>query len=202
MKLVASLLFALSSLFLLSGCTPTVILGGAAIGGVAVAEERSVGTVVDDATIKVQVMNAIFQESEPLFTSTSTTVIAGTVLVTGEVPNPEDRVTISRLIWGVKGVKEVHNEITVAGSENSSNFASDSLITTKLKLQLLRDPQVVALQPEKARDINYSVETVNATVYLMGIAQNEAELNRVKAHAKDISGVRSIVSYVKMKSDT
>ena len=155
MKLVASLLFALSSLFLLSGCTPTVILGGAAIGGVAVAEERSVGTVVDDATIKVQVMNAIFQESEPLFTSTSTTVIAGTVLVTGEVPNPEDRVTISRLIWGVKGVKEVHNEITV-----------------------------------------------NATVYLMGIAQNEAELNRVKAHAKDISGVRSIVSYVKMKSDT
>tara|TARA_R100000005_G_scaffold96574_1_gene84724 strand:- start:10068 stop:10652 length:585 start_codon:yes stop_codon:yes gene_type:complete len=194
MKLVASLLFALSSLFLLSGCTPTVILGGAAIGGVAVAEERSVGTVVDDATIKVQVMNAIFQESEPLFTSTSTTVIAGTVLVTGEVPNPEDRVTISRLIWGVKGVKEVHNEITVAGSENSSNFASDSLITTKLKLQLLRDPQVY--------NINYSVETVNATVYLMGIAQNEAELNRVKAHAKDISGVRSIVSYVKMKSDT
>ncbi|MAL79376.1 MAG: hypothetical protein CMN55_09725 [Sneathiella sp.] len=194
MKLVASLLFALSSLFLLSGCTPTVILGGAAIGGVAVAEERSVGTVVDDATIKVQVMNAIFQESEPLFTSTSTTVIAGTVLVTGEVPNPEDRVTISRLIWGVTGVKEVHNEITVAGSENSSSFASDSLITTKLKLQLLRDPQVY--------NINYSVETVNATVYLMGIAQNEAELNRVKAHAKDISGVRSIVSYVKMKSDT
>ena len=43
---------------------------------------------------------------------------------------------------------------------------------------------------------------MNATVYLMGIAQNEAELNRVKAHAKDISGVRSIVSYVKMKSDT
>lgn len=193
MKTVASLFLALASLLVLSGCTPTVILGGAAVGGVAVAEERSVGTVVDDATIKVQVMNAIFQNSEPLFTSTSTTVVAGSVLITGEVPNAEDRVTLSRLIWGVNGVKEVHNEVTVTGSESSSSFASDSLITTKLKLRLLRDMEIY--------NINYSVETVRGTVYLMGIAQNEAELERVKAHAREISGVRSIVSYVKMKSD-
>lgn len=193
MKSVASLFVALSCLIALGGCTPTVILGGAAIGGVAVAEERSVGTQVDDATIKVQIMNAIFQESEPLFTATSTTVVAGSVLVTGEVPTPEDRVTLSRLIWGVKGVKEVHNEVTVVGSESSSSFASDSLITTKLKLRLLRDMEIY--------NINYSVETVNGTVYLMGVAQNEAELERVKAHAREISGVRSVVSYVKMKSE-
>jgi len=194
MKFVAYALFALSSLFALSGCTPTVILGGAAIGGVAVAEERSVGTVVDDATIKVQVMNAIFQRSEPMFTSTSTTVIDGVVLVTGEVPTPEDRIESARLIWGVKGVKELHNEVKVSDSDSLSNFASDSLITTKLKLLLLRDAEIM--------NINYSVETVDGTVYLMGIAQNEAELQRVRNHAKDISGVRHIVSYVKLKSET
>ncbi len=193
MKFVASALLTLSALVFLSGCTPTVILGGAAIGGVAVAEERSVGTVVDDATIKVQISNAIFQKSEPIFTSTSTTVIDGTVLITGEVPTPEDRLMLTRLVWGVKGVKEVHNDVTVADSESLSNFASDSLITTKLKLQLLRDAEIL--------NINYSVETVNGTVYLMGIAQNEAELQRVKNHAKEISGVRRIVSYVKMKSE-
>ena len=193
MKFVAYALLVLSSLIALSGCTPTVILGGAAIGGVAVAEERSVGTVIDDATIKTQAMNAIFQKSEPMFTSTSTTVIDGVVLITGEVPTPEDRVTLTRLIWGVKGVKEVHNEVKVADSETVGSFASDSLITTKLKLQLLRDPEIL--------NINYSVETVDGTVYLMGIAQNEAELQRVKNHAKEISGVRRIVSYVKMKSE-
>ena len=193
MKIVAYTLFTLSSLFALNGCTPTVILGGAAVGGVAVAEERSVGTVIDDATIKVEVGNAIFQKSEPIFTSTSTTVIDGVVLITGEVPTPEDRVMLSRLIWGVKGVKEVHNEVTVSDSESISNFASDSLITTKLKLLLLRDPEIM--------NINYSVDTVNGTVYLMGIAQNEAELQRVKNHAKEISGVRHIVSYVKLKSE-
>ncbi|MEX1035857.1 MAG: BON domain-containing protein [Sneathiella sp.] len=193
MKYVAYAIFSLSALVFLSGCTPSVILGGAAIGGVAVAEERSVGTVVDDATIKVQVANAIFQKSEPIFTSTSTTVIDGVVLITGEVPTPEDRLMLTRLTWGVKGVKEVHNNVTVADSESLSNFGSDSLITTKLKLRLLRDAEIL--------NINYSVETVNGTVYLMGIAQNEAELQRVKNHAKDISGVRHIVSYVKMKSE-
>ena len=191
MKFVAYAFIALSSLVALSGCTPTVILGGAAIGGVAVAEERSVGTVIDDATIKTQVMNAIFQKSEPMFTSTSTTVIDGVVLITGEVPTPEDRITLARLIWGVKGVKEVHNEVKVAGSGSGGSFASDSLITTKLKLKLLGDTEIM--------NINYSVETVDGTVYLMGIAQNEAELQRVKNHAKEISGVRHIISYVKTK---
>lgn len=193
MKFVAYACLALLSLAFLNGCTPTVILGGAAIGGVAVAEERSVGTVIDDATIKTQVMNGIFQKSEPLFTSTSTTVINGVVLVTGEVPTPEDRVTISRIVWGVSGVKELHNEVKVSDSDTLSNYAADSLITTKLKLRLLRDPEIL--------NINYSVDTVDGTVYLMGIAQNQAELDRVENHAKDISGVRHIVSYVKLKAD-
>ncbi|MCF8467755.1 MAG: BON domain-containing protein [Sneathiella sp.] len=193
MKFVAYACLALLSLAFLNGCTPTVILGGAAIGGVAVAEERSVGTVIDDATIKTQVMNGIFQKSEPLFTSTSTTVINGVVLVTGEVPTPEDRVTISRIVWGVSGVKELHNEVKVSDSDTLSNYAADSLITTKLKLRLLRDPEIL--------NINYSADTVDGTVYLMGIAQNQAELDRVENHAKDISGVRHIVSYVKLKAD-
>lgn len=192
MKFVAYICIAVFAALSLSGCTGLVI-GGVAATGVAVAEERSVGTVIDDATIKTQIMNGIFQKSEPLFTDTSTTVINGVVLVTGQVPTPEDRIAIARIIWGVKGVKEVHNEITIADREGISSFADDSLITTKLKLQLLRDSEIL--------NINYSVETVNGVVYLMGIAQNQAELDRVKNHAKEISGVRRIVSYVQMKQD-
>lgn len=185
-------LILLSSLSL-GGCAPSIILGGAAVTGVAVAEERSVGTVVDDATIKVQVMNGIFQKSEPLFTATSTTVNDGVVLVAGQVPTPEDRITISRIVWGVKGVKELHNDVTISNSDAFDTLAADSLITGKLKLRLLRDPEIF--------NINYSVDTVDGVVYLMGIAQNEAERSRVEAHAKNISGVRRIVDYVKLKSE-
>ena len=35
----------------------------------------------------------------------------------------------------------------------------------------------------------------------MGIAQSEAELNRVIAYARDISGVRGVVNHVRLKND-
>jgi osmotically-inducible protein OsmY len=191
MKNVAFICFALFAAMSLTGCVGMVV-GGAAATGVAIAEERSVGTVFDDATISAQVSNDIFQKSEPLFTDTSTTVNEGIVLITGQVPTPEDRVTLSRIAWSVPGVKQVHNRTTVSNSSDIGDFASDSIITTKLKYQLLADTDIL--------NINYTVETVSGVVYLMGIAQNQVELDRVKAHAKNISGVRQIVSYVQLKS--
>ena len=49
--------------------------------------------------------------------------------------------------------------------------------------------------------INYSVETVNGTVYLLGIAQDEAELARVTEHARSIEDVKRVVSHVVLKDD-
>ena len=49
--------------------------------------------------------------------------------------------------------------------------------------------------------INYSVETVNGTVYLIGIAQDEAELVRVIEHARGIEDVKRVVSHVVLKDD-
>jgi osmotically-inducible protein OsmY len=45
------------------------------------------------------------------------------------------------------------------------------------------------------------LETVRGTIYLLGIAQNKDELVRVISHARDISGVRNIVTHVKDKND-
>lgn len=186
--LVSLSLFAVSSL---TGCTG-LFVGAAAGTAVAVAEERSIGTVVDDASISTQIKGKIFDKSEPLFTATATTVNDGIVLITGQVPAPEDRVTLTRIAWSVPGVKQVHNRTMVKGQTEDPSFASDALITTKLKYQLLADTEIL--------NINYTVETVGNVVYLMGVAQDQAELDRVEAHAKEISGVRSIVSYVQLKS--
>ena len=40
---------------------------------------------------------------------------------------------------------------------------------------------------------------MNGVVYLMGTALDKAELARVIAHARDISGVRNVVSYVEIR---
>jgi len=38
-------------------------------------------------------------------------------------------------------------------------------------------------------------------VYLMGIAQDEAELSQVAEHARNIGGVKDVVSHVVLKDD-
>jgi len=88
-------------------------------------------------------------------------------------------------------VREVINEIEVDDKSSLTDSARDEWIATKLKGRLLADREI--------NSINYSIETVNRSIYLMGIARNQAELDRVIRHAKDISYVRRVVSYVRVK---
>ena len=50
-------------------------------------------------------------------------------------------------------------------------------------------------------NINYTIETVNRIVYLMGIAQDQAEIDRVTTHARQVRYVRRVVSHVQLKND-
>ncbi len=194
MKLIAGLGLGILISIVLSGCTPVgVVVGGVAAAGVTIAEERSVESALDDASIKVKILNAFIQESESLFVDVSTIVVEGRVLVTGEVPSDKDRETASALIWPITGVKEVLNELQVSNEGSFNSSAGDTWISTKLKARLLQDLDI--------KHVNYSIDTVNNVVYLMGIAQNQGELERVYLQARDVSGVRKIVSHVVLKDD-
>jgi len=48
--------------------------------------------------------------------------------------------------------------------------------------------------------INYTIETVNSTVYLIGIAQNKTEHDRAKEHAAKIKFVQNVISHVRIKN--
>jgi osmotically-inducible protein OsmY len=51
------------------------------------------------------------------------------------------------------------------------------------------------------RSINYSIDVVGGTVYLMGIARSQAELDRVLNHARNLPYVKQVVNYVLLKGD-
>jgi osmotically-inducible protein OsmY len=103
------------------------------------------------------------------------------------------RLDAIRLAWQANGVREVINEIKVSDKGGISAYARDSWVTAELKARLLFD--------KKVQSINYSVETVDGTVYLMGIAQNRDELDRVQSYARTLAYVKQVVSYVRMKGD-
>src|SRR3546814_13450934 len=69
----------------------------------------------------------------------------------------------------------------------------DSGIVGELRNKILFDREV--------RSINYSIDSVAGTIYLMGIGQSEKEVQRVIDHARDVPYVRRVVSYVQLKND-
>ena len=110
-----------------------------------------------------------------------------------QVDSVADELEAVRLSWQVDGVRSVLNEIDVGSDLSLMDSAGDLVITTKIRASLMFDGDIFA--------INYSVETVNGTVHLMGIAQNEGERNRVIAHARDTSYVKRVVSHIRLKDD-
>ncbi len=170
-----------------------LVAGGAATAGVAVAQERSIGTAVDDAAIQIQIKHELLQASDDLFIKVSSEVHEGRVLLTGVVPTPEDRVEAVRLAWRVRGVEEVLNEIQISDRGGVTDYLKDVKITTQLKFRMLRDPDIY--------DVNFSVETVHGIVYLMGIARTESELRKVTTYARNIAGVQKVVSHVRLSDD-
>lgn len=176
----------------LGGCASVVIGSGATVG-LAAAQERTVGQAMEDTAILAEINHRLLQRSETLFANVDVEVVEGRVLLTGNVPGPENRVEVARMAWQAKGVREVLNELEINDQSSLRNYAKDVWITTQLKIKLLRDAEISA--------INYSVDTLNGVVYLFGIAQSQAELDRATGHARNISGVSKVVSHVILKDD-
>ena len=152
------------------------------------------GNALDDTGILLKIKNLYAREDyEDLLANVEIKVIEGRVLLTGNVDKPDSQVQAVNLAWQVDSVKEVINEIQLSNQAGFSNYARDVWISTQVKSRLLFEKGV--------RSVNYSVITVNQTVYLMGIAQDQEELDRATNVASTTSYVQRVVSYVRLKND-
>jgi osmotically-inducible protein OsmY len=177
-----------------SGCTPLgVATGVGASAGIAATQEGGITGAVNDKWIQTQINDAWIKYDIDTFAKLDTTVQQGRVLITGVVQNPDARVEAVRLAWQVKGVKQVINEIRVAESEGVQGFLRDNWISTRLRGAMLLDRDIDS--------IHYTLDTVQGVVYLMGMARDQAELNRVIETARTIPHVKQVVSYVKMPGE-
>jgi osmotically-inducible protein OsmY len=83
------------------------------------------------------------------------------------------------------------NEIVVGNERSFIEIARDTAITAELKSRLTFNKEILA--------VNYAIETIQGRVFLLGIAQNQAELDRVIGIAQNISYVNRIISHVRVK---
>ncbi|GEO80858.1 BON domain-containing protein [Pararhodospirillum oryzae] len=172
-------------------CVPAALVGAGAGTASAASEERGFGGFVDDAAIQTALNGKLFTTNERLFTAVNLTVREGRVLMTGSVATNEDRRTATRLAWEVDGVREVLNELTVNNGEDILDAGRDEILANRLKASMLFDSSVASR--------NYTVDVVNGVVYVMGVAADTAERERVLGYARALPHVRRVVDYTRLR---
>lgn len=184
-----ALLLALPAM--LGGCVAGMAVSAGATAGIAARQERGFAASVDDTKILAAVNAGLLQRNTNVFAKVGVQAHDGRVLLSGPVSSAEWEATAIGVARNVAGVREVIDEMVVGGGYG--DYLQDSWISQQLRNKLMLDADV--------RAINYSVHTVNGTIYLIGLAQDQAELDRVLHHAGDIPYVRRVANHVMLKDD-
>ena len=183
------IIIAFISLIIIKGCSPVSILAGGGATTMVVAEgDRSFGTVVDDATIKINLTAKFLQSKNKIFLNINTSVNDGRVLMTGIVENQEIRIDAVKTVWEISGVKEVMNEVEVGNKSTLKEYTNDLWITTQVKS--------LAAQTVGLRVLSYNFETIKGKVYIAGITSRPEQLQEIISVIETIKGVKEIVNYV------
>ena len=135
--MIRSIILVIGLVFLsiVYGCSPAGVLASGGATTMVVAEgDKSLGTAVDDATIKLNISRKLLTSENNLFRDIDTSVIEGIVLLTGIVENQEKRIEAVKIVWEVDGVKEVINEIEIGEKTSIKEYANDVWITTRSRL--------------------------------------------------------------------
>ena len=167
----------------LPACVPLVV-GGAAVGTTVVAtDRRSSNTVLDDQGIEMRAGRLIY-DAVGGGAHVNATAWNGRLLLTGEVPNAQDKQRAEDIARQTPNVREVISDIGVMANSGLGTRSSDSFITSKVKGTLANTAGV------SAKDVK--VVTERGTTYLMGTV-TEAEADAATEAARGVGGVMRVV---------
>ena len=173
----------------LAGCGP-LVLGAAGGTAVVATQERGFGGFVSDTEIRARINSLWLHHSIDMTNRIGLTVDQGRVLLTGRAADAQMRLDAVRLAWQAQGVKEVINEIQSDNGSSIMDTARDTWISTQIRSRITFDVDI--------HSQNYSIDTVDGVVYLMGVASSQEELDRALQHARSVPNVQRVVSYVRL----
>ena len=178
---------------ILQSCAPIIgTVGMVSLG--AATKEKGLGTSINDTLIKTKISNLIYKFNKNLIADTKVFINNGSVLFTGKVKNPNEKIEFTKLAWTIRGVKEVNNEIQITDKSSIKNIARDIASLGEIRARIISDKSI--------NSINFSVDVVNDKAYISGIASNEVEINLVKNHALSAKFVKEVYNYIILNKDT
>jgi osmotically-inducible protein OsmY len=200
MKISQKILFvpAIFALFFATSCVETVIVGAAATSVLTVREKSFKSTQKDVVIASKLGKEFISNGLKNPGNSIDISVNEGRVLLTGIARDPEKAKLANQLAWKITSVKEVIDEIQVSEEENlrAADFGRafmDYVITLEIEAKLLFISDVAT--------VNYKITTVNKTVYLLGLANDNSEMQKVLTMVAKVSGVKKVVNHIILVDD-
>ena len=189
-KLVPLLLLSASLGGALSACAP-MIIGGAVMGSLMATDRRTAGTQIEDEGIELRASSRI-NENLGDRVHVNVTSYNRQVLLTGEVPNAQDKQLVEQVVGPVDNVRSIVNELAVLGHSTLTQRSSDVLVTGKVKARLVDANDLYAN--------SFKVVTERGTTYLMGrVTQREA--SRATDIARATGGVQKVVRLLEIISE-
>lgn len=175
----------------LSACAPLLVGGAVGTGVLVATDRRTSGAQLEDQGIELRAANRI---SDQLGSRVRVNVTSFNrrVLLTGEVPNEQDKVRAEQIVAGVENVAATVNELGVVGSPSLTQRSADALTTGRVK---------AAMVDTKDLSVNaFKVVTERGTTYLMGrVTQREAD--RAGEVTRTVPGVQRVVRVLEIISD-
>ena len=188
-KILISVLTSMISI----SCTQ-VLVGGAASGGIVLVQERTAEQAAIDIVIKTKIEESFFSTNyDEIFSKIKVIVFEGKVLLVGTVKNDSFKKSAVSIVRKINNVKEIADYIVV-GKESVIDYLKDTRISLEFKAKLLTDKDI--------SEVNYSSTTENRILYIIGVSQNQEELDLVLTHASNIAGVKKVINLVIDKNST
>lgn len=166
---------------LLSGCFG-LAAGGIGAAAVMVDDRRTAGVYVEDENIEWKALGRFSNDFKD--SHINATSFNRKVLLTGEVPTEERKRAAEAAVRSIPEVREVANELAVAGNTSITSRGNDSLITTNVKARMVGNGRFSTN--------HVKVVTESGAVFLMGLV-TQAEGDAAVDIARSTAGVSKVV---------
>ena len=174
----------------LSGCAPAV-LGGVAMSTFVATDRRTSGTQLEDEGIELRSFGRI-RSSIGDRANITVTSYNRQVLLTGQIPNAQDKPLVHKIVSGVDNVRAIVNELEVQPNATLTQRSTDALTRGLVKASMIDAKDVFAN--------SFKVVVERGTVYLMGrVTQREAD--RATEIARGTRGVEKVVRVLEIISE-
>ena len=176
----------------------TACVGSSSVGvfgsGVNIAlDPRTLGTQIDDSIMQKNLSARLVLTEKKYLLKISVKVLDGRIFLRGKVKRLEEKLLITKMAWETKGARSVKNNIVIASKFSFKNFSKDTLISSQLRTAFIINKNI--------KSANFNIETINQKIFIFGIAYDESEKKEIIQEAKQISGVKEIITSILMVKD-